>query len=353
MKNKEYPLYPVATVNNLQELLAYTAENYGDSPAFTFLRNKEAISVSYRRFKAEVEKLAAALFHMGIQNTKAAVIGENSYEWILTYFAVVNSGNVIVPLDRDLPAPEIQRLLDDSGAKVLVYSDTYSDIAEHARKSGSDIRHYINMNSLPELMDKCGPLIDLAIDSRALAALLYTSGTTGAPKGVMLSQYALMRCTISACQNVGIVGSNMLVLPLHHSFGFLAGVCAMLLYGSEIFITSSLKNILADMEYCKPCNMFVVPLFVEAFYKKIWDSAKKRKKATLLKKLIRVSNWLLHIGIDIRRFAFKPVHQAFGGNLKLLVSGGAPLDAKYIQGFRDFGIDLLNGYGITECSPIV
>ena len=361
MKNKSYPLYEHEQIHDLKALIHLTEKKYAHKPAFTFERKKERVSVSYVEFKSDTEGLATALWDIGIQNAKVALIGENSYEWILTYFSVINSGGVIVPLDRDLPLEDIKFLCEDAEVEALVYSKEFADYAAYLQETAPNIRHYINMKIFPELLEQGKQLIrdgkDTAVafevDRRALAAISYTSGTTGRAKGVMLSHNGLARDALAACQFVGIFGSNMLILPLHHSFGFVAGVCSMLLKGSEIYINSSLKNVLADMEKFGPGNLFLVPLFVETFYRKIWDSAKKQEKEKLLKKLISISNALLFIGIDMRRLLFKSVLQAFGGNLKLIVSGGAPLNPEYVQGFRDFGINVLNGYGITECSPIV
>jgi len=361
MKNRDYPLYEVKKINNLKELVNFTAEKYGDRPAFTFERKKETVSISYRQFKSDVDALGTILYDLGIQNTKVAVIGENSYEWILTYFAVTNSGNVIVPMDRELPAEDVENQVTNAGAEIFVFSDAYADISAYLQENTVTIRHFINMQCLMELVEQGGKLIsqgnkhvvDYPIDNHTMCALLYTSGTTGTAKGVMLSHGNLASDTVSACQLVMFFGSNMLVLPLHHSFGFTAACNAVLLHGSEVFINSSLKNILADFKEYKPSNLFMVPLLVESLYKKVWDLAKKQGKDRLLLKLISVSNSLMRIKIDFRRVIFKSILSAFGGNLKLIVTGGAPIDDKYINGFRDFGINVLNGYGITECSPIV
>ena len=361
MKKRNYPLYEGSTVRNLRELVDHAATRYGDSPAFTYEQKKERHSVSYRRFQADVEALGSALFQEYPDGCAVAVIGENSYEWIASYFAVVNSGNIIVPLDKELTVAELQNLLDDSGAKILIFSDAYADVAERLRESAESARQYINMNQLPTLVEQGLALARSGqpaparceISERTPAALLYTSGTTGKPKGAVLSHHGLARDAVAACQYVGIFGSNMLVLPLHHSFGFVAGVCSMLLQGSEIFINASLKNIISDLTKFGPSNLFLVPLFVETFYKKIWDTAQKQGKDKLLKTLIGLSNGLLTVGIDLRRLLFKSVIHSLGGNLKLIVSGGAPLDAAYVTGFRELGINVLNGYGITECSPIV
>ncbi|MCL2188931.1 MAG: AMP-binding protein [Defluviitaleaceae bacterium] len=351
---KNYPYYESPLINNLQELIALCAEKYGNKTAFTFERNKEIIRISYLQFKQDVNTLASKFASMGLHNEKIAVIGENSYEWIITYFAAVNYGNVIVPLDKELPAADLANLIQDSGTQMLVYSNDFTDIADYLQNILAGIQHYLNMKNIPEILTSEEKKENhCEIDNNAHAVLLYTSGTTGSAKGVMLSHHNLVNNIIGASQHVDIIGSNMLVLPLHHVFGFVSATATMLYKGSEIAINASLKNVLSDLEKYNPSNMFLVPLFVETFYKKIWEGAKKKGKEKLLRKLIGVSNFLLKFGIDVRRTLFKSVLSAFGGNLKLIVSGGAPLDEKYAKGLRDFGINVLNGYGITECAPVV
>jgi len=361
MKNQNYPLYDVEPVTNLKELVNHVAAMYGEASAFVFERKKERISVSYLQFKADVEALGAALWDIGLRGATVAVIGENSYEWIVTYFAVVNGGGVIVPLDRELPAEEAQKLILASDARVLVHSNDYADIAMFLQSGQAYTGQCINMRELSALIERGRALLQngatdylrYEIDNNALAAILYTSGTTGASKGVMLSHKNLACDAVACCQYVKVSGSNLLVLPIHHCFGFTACVLYMLLSGSEIIINQSLKRVLDDFNGYKPYNAFLVPLFLETFYKKIWESAKKQRKDDLLKKLIKISNVLLKAGIDVRRTLFKSVLQAFGGNLELIVTGGAPIDSKFVEGLRAFGIITLNGYGITECTAVV
>ena len=361
VKNKSYPLNRVESIRNLRELVDIAAEKYGDKHAITFKRKDKMIHISYRQIKSDTDALGTALYDMGIHNGTIAVIGENSYEWILTYFATVNSGNVIVPLDKELTTTEIRNLVMDSGAEVLIHSDEFKSVANCMNKEESHIRYFVNMNNLEDMIKKGRRLIEqgdnritgFKVNNHAMTAILYTSGTTGLAKGVMLSHLNIARNAAAACQNVEVIGNNILVLPLHHTFSFTAGVCSTILVGSEIYINSSLKNILADIATSKPHSMCLVPLFVETFYKRIWDGAKQHSKDELLRRLIRISNILLRVRIDLRRVFFKSVLRAFGGDLELIVCGGAPLESKYIQGLRDFGINVVNGYGITECSPIV
>jgi len=340
MKNRNYPLYPVEQVDDLKELVGVIAEKYGNAPAFIYERKKERISVSYLQFKADVEALGTVLWDMGLQNATVAIIGENSYEWIATYFAVVNGGGTIVPLDKELPAGEMQKLILASGAQVLVHSNEYSDIADFLQNGQAYTGQCINMRDVPALLERGRALLQSGatdylryeIDNSALAVILYTSGTTGASKGVMLSHKGLALNAMGASQNLSMPHSSLLVLPLHHSFAFTAGVVMMMLQGTAIAISYSLKDMQKDIQQYKPRNIFMVPLLIETFYKKIIAAAKGNDDAEVLKKVASA---------------------AFGGNLATLASGGAPLDKKTIVGFRRIGVTVIEGYGITECSPVV
>ena len=340
MKKQNYPLYEVEPLNNLKELVDYAAEKYKNNPAFLFERKKETVSISYRQFKSDVEALGTALFDLGIKNEKISLIGENSYEWILTYFAVVNSGNVIVPLDKELPATEIKNLVDHSDSEVFVYSDTYADFAEYLQNNNVSIRHYINMGSLSKMVEKGNSLIqhgeksisDYIVNNNILAVLMYTSGTTGNAKGVMLSHENITKNAVGALQNISLPDSSLLILPIHHLAGLTGGVLTPLIIGCSVAINLSLKTLQNDFIKYKPRYIMLVPLFVETFYKQI--------KATVDEN-------------DAKESSTRVANKLFGGNLVLIVCGGAPLNGKYVKGFSDFGITVLNVYGLTECSALI
>ena len=321
---------------------------------------KQDISISFSEFKTQVETFGTYLFSKGFDGKHIAVFGENSYEWILTHFAVTCGGNVIVPIDKELDTDSIAELLTDSESHVLVYSDTYADIAEELQARLPQIT-YINMRDIPECIEQGKQLsadgyteyINKEVKKDDLASIVYTSGTTGKSKGVMLTHNNFCSCMYGACCNVELTGTSLLVLPLHHTFGLVASVFAVMFYGYTIYINKSLKKLPDDFKKCQPQHLFAVPLIVETLYKNIWANAKKQGKDKLLKALIKISNALLKCGIDLRRALFKSVISALGDNIDLIVSGGAPIDKKYIEGFKSFGITVLNGYGITECGPIV
>ena len=361
MKNHNYPHYPITEITNLKELIYFDNAQTNNNIAYMYAKGKKTIvEVTYSQFVQDVEAFGTYLFENGHKNTHIAVIGENSYEWILTYFSTVLGGSVIVPVDKELSVEEIENVLTSSDSTVLVYSDSYSDVAEDLSKKNLGIT-FINMADIPEIIDKGKGLIesgkrdfvDYQVNDEDLAAIVYTSGTTGVSKGVMLTHNNIASNAVACCKNVYAEGSTVCILPLHHTFPFTLGICAILLYRQPIYINKSLKNIMEDLKKAKPTYLFLVPMVIETMYKKVWATAKEQGKDKLLKVMIKISNVLLKIGIDLRRTLFKSVLSAFGGKLDWISCGGAAIDVKYIKGFRDFGVNIINGYGITECSPIV
>lgn len=348
---EQYPLNTHPDLKSFQQLINANASDRPEQTAFRYQKNGEIIEVSYVQFKRNIEAFAGYLQQQGYFRAKIAVLGENSYEWILTYFAVVLSNNIIVPIDRELSDEDVARLLTFSGTELLVHSVTYSDTAGKSVE-GDTVKAVLSMDALPVILEG-GDTVRIQTDETELCAVIFTSGTTGKPKGVMLSQRALMTDAVGACQNVIVEGASMLTLPLHHTFAFTAGVLAMLVYHVPISISRSLRTFTADMKRFQPQNMFLVPLYVETMYKTIWKTAKDQGKDRLLRRMVVVSNFLRRFGIDVRRKLFKSILDNFGGSLTLLVSGGAAIRQEYIDGMADIGILVLNGYGITECAPVV
>ncbi len=357
---KNYDLYKHEQLFTIRELVDYCAKSYGDKTAFMYSRKKQAVNILYNEFKASVEAFGTYLLHEGFSNSHIAVFGENSYEWILSHFSVTCSGNVIVPIDKDLESQNVSELLNDSECKMLIYSDTYSDIADELKSELPNIL-FINMNEISSIVKNGRKLIaegyseyfNISVSKDDLASIVYTSGTTGKSKGVMLTHGNITIDTVATCQNVLIEGATILLLPLHHMFGLVAGVMSVLLYGYCVYINSSLKRIMDDFQTAKPQHLSIVPLIIETLYNRIWAMAVSKNKDKALKLLIGISNFLLKFKIDLRKKLFKSVLSAFGKNLETIISGGAPIDTKYIKGFQSFGITIINGYGITECGPVV
>jgi len=362
--NTPYPLYKRESPKNLKELVEFTSKTFGDKNAFSWEdENDKEINVSFNDFKRQIEALGSVLFSKGVKGKRIALLGESSYLWVLSYFAAANGGNAIVPLDKNLPAAAMEILIKDSEASIFIYSDDFKDIVKEIKSEKLEIRWNMktDITAMVEegkkLIAAGSPFakeyIEYKIDNEKMATIIYTSGTTGVSKGVMLSHKNLMSDVNNATPYIDLFGRGLMVLPLHHAFAFTACILATHYFGVDIVINKSLKNVLADLQKFKPSNILLVPLFVETFYKRIWQGAEKQKKDKLLKTLIKISNFLLKLHIDFRRVLFKSVLKNFGGNLDLIITGGAPIDEKYLKGFRELGINMSNGYGITECSPIV
>ena len=355
--NKEYPYNKLHHLRDFKEMMNYVGENYTNDVAFHYITDGKKSIITFERFKKDTLAFAGYLSTLGTACRKIALIGENSYEWIVTYMAAVISGNIIVPIDKELTPSEAAHLIRACGADMLVYS---------AKKSG--ILDEFNDGELADTMclDDFSPAVEkgrTAYEQSGIAeqesnveatcAIIFTSGTTGEPKGVMLCQRNLMSDIIRSLETLTIPKGTVAVLPFNHTFGFMACVLCQVYMGYPVFINNSLRYVLRDINEAKPGHISVVPLFVESFYKGIWKNAKKSGKDKALKHLISASNAMRKVGIDIRRKLFKSVLDGFGGNLEMIITGGAPIPDELMKGFEDFGITVINGFGITECSPIV
>lgn len=355
MKNQHLP-YKIPHVRDFREMVNLIGNTYADKTCFHYFKGNDIITVTFRQFRDDVFALGSYFYSIGLKDSKIVLYAENSYQWIVTYFAAVVGGNVIVPLDKELKPEEAATLFRACSADMLVYSEKKSELAEVL---GEELAHSLCLANFADAVKKGAPLVSTCgitenpIDVEKVSTIIYTSGTTGSPKGVMLSQRNLISDMILSIESMWFPEGSVCVLPLNHTFGMMACVLCQIYCGFPVFINGGLKYVLRDIKAAKPGHVSVVPLFVENFYKGIWKNARKSGKEKALKKLIKVSNALRKAGIDMRKTFFKSVIDAFGGNLEMLITGGAPIPEELINGFDDFGIKVINGFGITECSPIV
>ena len=350
-------------LEDLKELIDYVGKEYGNKTAYRYREGQGITDVSFEKFSADVTALGEYILNLGYKDgDRIALIGENSYNWVVAYFAVINSGNVVVPIDKELKANEIYRLINDSDSKMIIHSTSKNLCIEEMKDLGIVTEKFLTMDDEfdsaicegKKLIDSGSSMYsDVKIDREKMCALIYTSGTTGVPKGVMLSNKNLATNAYTAMSCMIIPDVTVALLPLNHTFGIMASIICQLWMGHTVFINSGLKTVLQDIQDAKPGHISVVPLYIENFYKKIWQGIEKQGKTKLVKTMISVSNALRKIGIDLRRYLFKSIINNFGGNLEMLISGGAPISDVYMKGFDDIGVTIINGYGITECSPIV
>ena len=368
--SKSYPLNQLEKISDLKALTDRCAREYGPAPAFmTMLGKTEYETKTYEQFGKELSELANAFIENEWQDKRIALIGDNSYRWLLSYFAAVNTGATVVPLDKELSEGEIADLIGRSGSSVLIYSENYDEEALFAaekvkglkrvslgRKKNADM-------TFESLLDKGRDILSSGIDKYSgieldrekVCSILFTSGTTGKSKGVMLCHRNLAANVVSACENVKFETDDVLVsiLPIHHSYEDMCGIFGPMNYGSCIAFCEEIKRLPDALALFRPTIIVLVPLYVETFYSKIWKAAKEKGQESKLRMGIKIGNALAAVGIDIRDSLLADVRKAFGGRLKFIVCGGAYLNPAYIKRYRSFGVTIIQGYGITECSPIV
>ena len=371
-----YGYYQPPRFDNARMLLEDALEKYADQTALRFRRNPsdpEAESMTFREFEAYVRDLSTQLHCEGCEGQYAALIAEASPEWFFTYYACMSSGLVLVPIDRDMPAQDIAGILNKVGCTLMFFSPSVANKCAGLLADVPSVTTPIVMGELPEDVEIPGCrtidsireegakafadgnriFYDYEINNEGLASIVFTSGTTGKGKGVMLSHRNICSDMEQGMYNFNITKKTLFVLPPHHTFGSTIVVLGHLGQGCEIYITSGIRYVLKEMQEFKPTSMVLVPLFVETFYKRIISAAEKQGKLKMLMRLITVSNNMRKVGIDMRKQLFRSVTKNFGGELEMIICGGAALQQSIIDFFDAIGITILNGYGITECAPLV
>ena len=341
MKNRLYALYELPQIDDLRDMLSQKKKANPDKIAFTFSKGKNIVSKTYADVFEDVCLLGTWLYSKNFHRKHIAIIGENSYEWLVAFFAITCGGNVAVPIDKELPENEIARLIDKADVDVIFYSKLYrepvSNVVEILKKQISiycmpDMQEYINIGKKELRLGK-NLFLEHKIDRKQLCCIMFTSGTSGSSKGVMLSHENIAEDINSSCKLFVLKGNTIAVLPFHHAFGLIVAVFMVFNYGYTVYINRSLKTIQRDLQMAKPQTMFLVPLFVETFHKQIWMNAKKEGKEKMLHRIMKVSDFLLKIGVDVRKSLFATVRNAFGGLTEYIICGGAPLGIQYIKEF--------------------
>ncbi|NLY81780.1 MAG: AMP-binding protein [Clostridiales bacterium] len=364
-------------LNSLKELLLNSVKNYGDRIAFTLKttegekRNKTVKyeDKTYNDFKDDVYSIGTSMIRRGINTKKCAIIGKNSYEWFTAYTATLLGDGVTVPLDKGLPYEEIKLSIERSGSEVVFFDEANESVMDRIKEEEPDSSvifislepesKYLTANSMIEegkkILDEGDTSFDdIEIDEDKVSILLFTSGTTSLSKIVMLTQRNVATNTAAAInvEPFETTDVNMAFLPYHHTFGS-TGQWVMIAIGAKTVFCDGLKYIQKNMAEYKVSVFISVPLLIESIYKKIIIGAEKQGKLKLLKFMGMVSNGLLKLGIDVRRKLFKSVLDQLGGELRFIICGAAAVDPEALKGFNGFGIVTVQGYGLTETSPIL
>lgn len=369
------PIHKTIKYENLKEMLQKSGEAFGDRPAYKFKTEipGKFREITHKEYREDINSLGTALIDMGLKDKRIAVISENRYEWGMVYFAVVAGTGVIVPLDKALPDNEIESLIMRSEVEAIFYSSKYDNVMKKIKSENkSKVRFFISMDleeetdgiyAQAELIRKGKKLIekgnrefiDSKIDNEAMGIMLFTSGTTAMSKAVMLSHKNICSNLFDIASTIKIDENDVFLsfLPLHHTFECTTGFIYPVSKGASIAFCEGIRHIADNIKEFQVTAMVSVPILFEGMYKKVMKGIEKKGKLETVQKGIKISQFLLKLGIDIRKKLFKEIHDNLGGKARLFVAGGAALDPEAEKGFNELGFKMYQGYGLTESSPVI
>ena len=377
-KPRKNMLYKEIHVDNFREMIDYTANTYKDRIAFSYKKDKtsknpEYINISYKKHKEDIEAFSTKLLELGLEGKRIAIISHNKYQWPLSYMAINNGNMVVVPLDYMLPENEIESLIKRSEAEAVIFENKYESIFKKIKQSKeSNLKYLINMDleksseevySFYELLKEGYELLkegntiykNIKIDNDKMSIMLFTSGTTGVSKAVELSQKNI-------CSNVSAMttlikmndkDSVLSFLPLHHTFECTATYLFCFFTGCRICYCDGLKHIPQNMKEYEISGLVCVPALLDVMYRQINKTIKNKNLTIPFKILMGFSNFLRFFHIDLRRKLFKSILDNLGGRLRIVIYGSASADKEVIKFFNNIGVKMIQGYGLTETSPVV
>ena len=370
---KNYPLYETTVFENFRVLTENAADRYPDRVACMYRvhpDDAEPVSITYEQMRRDIRHLGTEELARGWNGAHVAIVGESTYQWVCSYFSLMAIGAVTVPLDKDMPLEDMAATLNTADCVAVFYSPAYEQkicdllklvpgiqtkicMADTTPSEGVETTADLIAAGKKKYEDGDNSFYENPIDPDRLASIVFTSGTTGKGKGVMLSQTNIVSDMTQGMYNFAITDRTMMVLPPHHTYGSTVNFVGHFAQGSCVYMSSGIRYILKEMKEYRPKHLILVPLFVETFYKRIWSMAEKQGKADMLRRMMKISNGMRKVGIDLRRKLFSSVLSAFGGELQMIICGGASLNQDIIDTFEAIGVTVLNGYGITECAPLV
>lgn len=364
-------------VRSLYDNIVYAAEKFGDHCLFAFERNKVDYEISYVEFSEYVSAITRAFIKLGIAGKRVAIIGENCPEWIATYTAAITAGGVAIPIDVALSKEQIVAFTKTAECEVVAYSKTWASYIEEHVEEFEGVSTFIKLvdddfdfktaqehklekfTTVAKIAHTGNAITDIEIpeqDSDRMSIMLFTSGTTGTSKIVMLCQRNICAVINDARKPLAAFNEDdvlLSVLPVHHTYELTCGIFAAMDHGCKICINDSIKHVSKNLKKYKPTAMAVVPLYVEVFYNTIMKTVRKQGIEKTFNMAIKISQVAGKVNIDLRKQLFGKVMEAFGGRLNKMVCGGAALRPELVEIFRAIGIDICQGYGITECAPLI
>lgn len=361
---------------SIKDMFIGTIEKYSEKIGFMEKRpgEKEFKNITYKKFGEDVKALGTMLVNkLNLKGEKIAIIGENSYEWTVAYFAVTCGAGIVVPIDKELPSNEVVNLVKRANAKAIFYSPRRRAVIEDVKKEDTPLNCFIEMYasedkqelvtekdfSLEKLIEEGNKIdqteyMNIQIDPDEFRILLFTSGTTQESKGVMLTNRNIISNITAAVKLVEVYDGDRLlsVLPLHHSYEAHIGMLFPIYNGLCIAYAGGLKYLSQNLKEVQPTIMLVVPALIDNVMKKINSKIEKEGKTKLVNYIIKVTNMLGSLGRNMKKEFFKDIYEVLGGKLRLIVSAAAPIDKEIGKRLEDFGIMFIQGYGLTETSPM-
>ena len=373
MKKSKRKLYEGEVLKDYRELVNRYKSRYANNVAFEYrhdVHDEKTIKVTYAEFANDIEALGSSLLTLNMENKRVAIIAPNRYEWCVSYLAVGTAGLTVVPLDKSLPDNEIESLIIRSKVDTVIFDNKYSEVFKKInQEKKSSLKYYICMDDTDgfikysEILSKGRELLladnneynNVQINPDEISIILFTSGTTSIAKAVALSQSNICADVTALSQIAKIYETDRFLsfLPLHHTFES----TTTFLYGTSCGITivfcDGLKYIQRNLKEFNITGFVCVPLMLEIMYKKMMKTIEEQGKTKLVNTMRKITRGLLKVKIDVRKKVFKQIFESLGPNLRMFISGGAAISKEAIKAFRDIGINLLQGYGLTETSPVL
>jgi len=366
---KDYPKYSVPSITSIQDMLLRSAKEYSNKLALEDLNDTPISNVTFKQLNEYVIRFGKALFDIGIkERDHIAVISENRVQWSLTYFTTMCFNMVIVPIDKNLNHNEVLNIIHESEAKAIVFSDGFEPLMKEKRDSLLNLKYYINMDSkehkdgilsMTKMIEKQSATIERLpyVNPDVMAEIIFTSGSLGRAKGVMLTQKNIASNLMAMTSMIQITPEDrfLSVLPIHHKYECTCGLLCPLYAGGSAHYARSLKTVVDDLQKVKATILLGVPLLYDKMFKKIYKGIQDDKfKSVIVPPLISLTNIFEIFGWkSSKKLIFKELHHKFGGHIRLFIAGGAAPDPKVAKGLRELGFNFVQGYGLTETSPIV
>lgn len=366
-------LYEVTEVHDLRDVIKKRVKEFPGNPVFLVKEKKggDYVPISTEKYDHDIDSLGTYFMNTVQKGARIAIFAETRYEWYVTYLATTNGTGCVVPLDKELPVEDIENMLERAEVDIIVFSKSKKDIIDAVYGKVASVKHYICMDEtkderflyfydcLKQGEDKLAAgdkiFTEATIDPEEMTILLFTSGTTAKSKAVMLCQRNICKNLMSMFSMLYIDRNEvwLSVLPLHHTYECTCGFLGQVYRGTTVAICEGLRYIQQNLQEAKPTAILMVPIMLELFYKKIMKQVNSDPKtAAKLQKGIKIAN-ALHLSNKMRKKLFKQIHDVFGGRMRLIILGGAPVNPQVLKFFQDVGFLCVQGYGLTECAPIL